>query len=336
MFWPVHPHPLPDELLSSWLVRLAAANHCKVHSFFADFAGHQHGLWARDLDKLAPQDLLYYLERHTGQPLSRLDATTLRSFEGLVFEHLNPWGNTRWITPLGIYHRQRRQFGLQYCPQCLFEDGETPYYRKQWRLSFYTACDRHQRRLLDRCPRCQKPVMFFRRELGRRSTIHGGDIATCHHCHFDLRRAAFLSPEWLDWQSYQAYLSVLMFFELGWTTPAKPLAFSYSGLFFDGLAELVRIMASPRQSPTLRRFQARVIDAANLGFSVVPRSTHVDHLPVHDRHALIAHAFWLLHDWPHRLVNLARESGCSRSRLLPETAGYPFWLLQDLTDQLAI
>ena len=64
--WPIHPHPRPDELLSSWMVRLAHANRYKVHDFYALYFGRERQIWNRDIDHLAPDWLLNGLSFHTG------------------------------------------------------------------------------------------------------------------------------------------------------------------------------------------------------------------------------------------------------------------------------
>jgi hypothetical protein len=37
--WPVHLQPLNDELLSSWMIRLAHGNGYKAHDFYAHYFG---------------------------------------------------------------------------------------------------------------------------------------------------------------------------------------------------------------------------------------------------------------------------------------------------------
>ena len=56
----IHPKPQYDELLSSWLVRVALANDTAATSFtnmhFREYA--RNIIWQRDLDIWCPQDLM--------------------------------------------------------------------------------------------------------------------------------------------------------------------------------------------------------------------------------------------------------------------------------------
>ena len=61
----IHPKPQYDELLSSWLVRVALANDTAATSFtnmhFREYA--RNIIWQRDLDIWCPQDLMKRLSK---------------------------------------------------------------------------------------------------------------------------------------------------------------------------------------------------------------------------------------------------------------------------------
>ena len=63
--WPIHYKPLPDELLSSWLVRLAHGHGLKVQTFCNLIFGNSQQVWNRDIDRLAPTWLLDQLSYRT-------------------------------------------------------------------------------------------------------------------------------------------------------------------------------------------------------------------------------------------------------------------------------
>src|ERR1700687_1233098 len=100
--WPARVKPRDDELLSSWIVRLAAANFLKLHSF-CKFVWPNRALWNRDIDKSADRGFVSPLIRSTGTPPARAWATTMASFEGRLYETHNANGNTQWIMPIGVY-----------------------------------------------------------------------------------------------------------------------------------------------------------------------------------------------------------------------------------------
>ncbi|MGO9601984.1 MAG: TniQ family protein [Candidatus Binataceae bacterium] len=319
--WPVHPHPLPDELLSSWLVRLAHANGLKVHTFFARNFGRERQIWTRDIDKFAPDWLIDGLCAGTGLDRDRIVATTLRSFEGFVYEKLNPFGNTKWILPLGVYHRTRRLPGLQFCPLCLRNDP-VPYFRKQWRLAFYTECDVHRIALCESCSRCGAPVTFFRTELGNKGFVGPASLLLCHKCAFALSRSPVQRFQWPDWQTAVEFRAWLMGYWMGWL-PLKSPNIGYSHLGYEVLHQVCRLLIRPLKiATTVRTF----------GFSIaIPspvrkRRVGFEHLPLQIRHSILTRATWLLHDWPNRFLAAAKSQRLGRSFLLRDLgSSAPHW-----------
>src|SRR5207237_99582 len=136
---PAIVQPQDDELLSSWIFRLAEINATKVHTFCKRYFPLQQ-VWNRDIDRLGPRAMLHTLSKITTIDYPRLLKSTFSDYEGFLFKELNSNGNSKWIMPLGIYHRTRKRFGLQFCPQCLIKDGNRPYFRKSWRLSLSIVC----------------------------------------------------------------------------------------------------------------------------------------------------------------------------------------------------
>lgn len=194
--WPVHPQPLPDELLSSWLIRLAHGNGLKVQSFYGGWLGRTFAMWNRDIDRLAPLDLIAALSSSTGIPASVLTAHSIRSFAGITSEEVSPGGHTDWLMPLQVYHRTRNGYGLMFCRSCLRQDRE-PYFRRQWRMALTTCCTLHGQLLLDRCTNCQSPVQPHRADMVRRRGLAAQVAMTrCACCGVDLRRGtmADLAP----------------------------------------------------------------------------------------------------------------------------------------------
>ncbi|WP_404990870.1 TniQ family protein [Duganella sp. 3397] len=148
--WPIHYKPLPDELLSCWLVRLAHGHGMKAQTFCNVIFGSQRQIWNRDIDRLAPKWLMDELTNRTGTPPEIVFKTTLRAYEGTLYRRFRSAGPLHCILVLQMYHRKRNGYGLQFCPQCLGSDS-IPYFRKQWRIALNTVCTTHRKMLLDRC-----------------------------------------------------------------------------------------------------------------------------------------------------------------------------------------
>lgn len=132
MLWPIHLKPLDDELLSSWMIRLARAYDIKPVWFWRLF-------WPvdfREIDVEAPGGLLGLLAAKTATPFARALATTL--------------------TMLAREHRVVRK--VRYCRACLADDPE-PYFRRRWQLHSFLLCEIHGIPLSSGCPEWQHELM---------------------------------------------------------------------------------------------------------------------------------------------------------------------------------
>lgn len=323
--WPVHPHRQNDELLSCWIVRIAHANHLKLQSFTTLALGSGAALWNRDIDRSANDALLERLSDQTGSTADDLRGGLLAGYESLLFERHNPNGNTKWILPLGVYHRKRKSYGVQFCPLCLFFDA-VPYYRRRWRLSFSTVCDVHGSMLHDRCPQCGAPVVYFRNDLGYRSGYRLGDLVSCWQCDFDLRRAPALSPSGPDGKSILALRSLGTFHDLGWWFQGGE-TLQYSPLYFEALHHLLMVLPSALGSRLLGYLEGQTGWCASI--DDMPGRMPFESRPISIRHKLLVSALWLLDDWPDRFVRAAAAVGLSQSRIL-RGESMPYWFESEI------
>lgn len=172
--WRVAVEPEPDELLSSWLHRLALAHGLPPRVFGAalELSG---GAWSGRLDLAPPAALLDRLARRTGLAAAAIAALSFRDFGATALllpmrTKISPRRSERW-----------RATWLQACPCCLAED-QNPHFCRVWRLATTIFCLRHARRLIDRCPACQQALVPF--DQAALAPQH-----FCAHCLFDLRRA---------------------------------------------------------------------------------------------------------------------------------------------------
>ena len=172
--WPVVAGPEPDELLSSWLHRLAFSNGLPPRAF-GPALDLGSGAWSGRLDLALPAIVQDRLVRCTGLTPGAVGGMTLAGV-----------GARALLLPLRADlspgRRGRRQAAwLQFCPQCLAED-EQPYFRREWRLATTIVCARHGSRLLDRCPACGQGLAPFNQASLRPQN-------DCAACGFDLASA---------------------------------------------------------------------------------------------------------------------------------------------------
>lgn len=313
--WPLHPKPLPDELLSSWLVRLAQAHGIKVQTLARLLFGSRHQLWNRDIDRLAAPWLLDTLSSNTATPPDAVRQTTLRAYQGRLYGAFRESSVLPWILPLKMYHRTRKGFGLQFCPRCLAADA-TPYFRKRWRVAFYTYCSIHDVLLQDRCPQCHTPVIFQRRELGRPDVIDAGPLTQCFACDFDLRDATTVSPSFYEASAHQAFDIAAKRLEA--RGPAsKPRSLRY----YNTLHHLCWLLQSHYRHTRLLEFARRQVAAPTIQIDTTERQ--IEARAVAERHHIVQLAFWLLADLEPRLSAAHRDGSVTYSALMRDFADPP-------------
>lgn len=320
--WPVHPHPHDDELLTSWLQRLAIGNGIKVQRLCDLSFGRESSVWNRDFDRSAPPELISRLAFVTGQSVERIEAATLRPYAGIIAPAVYQSTSSPWILPLGIYHRTRRRFGMQFCPRCLREDPD-PYYRRIWRLAFMVQCPDHGCLLHDRCPRCEAPVIFQRIELGCRKLHRIAGTTVCFHCGLDLRQADLRYHPWADTSAMLNYLAMANFYWFGVNPTTVGLSSRHMVVFWT-LRTMCNVILSRREhlerlgEALCERFVA-IREVRSLG------SRELEGLPTYARAILIEATLSVMTSWPEQLLGLLSEIDLTSGRLLHARSYDPIW-----------
>lgn len=193
MLWRVRSEPVPwsrrvepvdDELLSSYLIRIAV-EHCADPYRFCMHTLGDMPVWNRDIDRTASSQVRSRVAELSHRSLEEVDRMTLAPWElqlrGSVPD--SRWTTGTWINSIGVYHRLRKAHGLQVCMACL---NESAAYLRIWRLSFVTVCPRHLCLLIDACPTCGAPIVPHRQPA----------LAfNCHQCYGGLKLAAAATSE---------------------------------------------------------------------------------------------------------------------------------------------
>jgi hypothetical protein len=277
----------------------------KVHTFCSlTWPGKQ--IWNRDIDKSADAGILEVLSIKTGTPIERVRKTTLAAYENILYEKHNTLGPTSWIMPVGVYHRTRKQFGLQYCPLCLAEDEE-PFFRCKWRLAFIVSCERHQTLLHDRCPRCGAAVNFHRHELGSPRKFVVDLLTLCHVCRFDLRTIDSRFTTHVTHMESEFTTLLLRAMDAGYVQLSESVQ-TYSQLFFAGLRQLMKIAAM--RNNRVEKLRRAIGEARGLGIYSPPTigsQPDVQEMSIEARRQLLWIACQLLEEWPFRFVELSRK-----------------------------
>lgn len=304
--WPIRYKPLPDELLSSWLVRLARGHGLRVQTFCNLIFGNQLQVWNRDIDRLGPDWIVDVLSERTGTPIGVARGATLRSYEGLLYPAFRTSGALQWITTLQMFHRTRQGYGMQYCPLCLFEDM-VPYFRKEWRVAFVTICSRHQCMLRDRCVACGAGVAFHRGDMGNLQGQHRESIADCFAC------GASLASDLVD--SVESYEPLVM----DWLSEISKTALA--GTLSPDMLDTLNVM---RQMALLllSRYSSVKLHAHVCGelalppMELVPGHISYESRTLSERHHVIQLVGWLMIDLEPRLRGAWRAKAVRYNQML--------------------
>ena len=300
---PAHPKPLPDELLSSWLTRLAISNSTRCYSFVNSMLCYPNEIWARDIDRSAREDLLELLSIKTPTSIQQLRQMTLSYYDGKIVDNVKYDRHCQWILEIGVYHRKRKRAGLQFCPHCL-KDDPLPYFRKEWRLSFVTFCERHSCLLRDCCPSCKSSIAYHRLGSFRKVFIPNMLVSTCFHCHFDLRQS---KPESIDRKARGLRLIQSSMIKSTHTKHLREAVLAKSSIeLYSGLANLLFLLKRPK---TIALREYLVLDNELNTYTL-----HSDRIPSFEAEPIEARDNYmillctLLQDWPEYFLQACRES----------------------------
>jgi hypothetical protein len=305
---PAHPRLKPDELFSSWVVRTAIANQTRLYSLVRGILGESYHLFHHvDIDRGVTHSILEDFAKATSTPTIDIWRSTL-SHEAMHINDVHERnGHTLWLVPFGFVPRQRRQTGIQYCPICLKLDKQ-PYFRKSWRLAYYTECERHHVLMEDTCPHCQAPVGFFQLKLGDWPRDKSMGLNRCFKCDGALSDAMPKRSEWPELEHGLAVRSILL---------SQGLDFRFiERRIFRPASSLMKVLRMLIGALCSRSSRGELYDhlASQLwpyGYTVLSnRGTNFEFRTVEERHRLFGLAVWLLMDWPRRL-----EAACMTLRL---------------------
>lgn len=177
--WPISLPVLPDEALSSWILRAALSLSCEP-STFATFLWGSYQVWGHDLDRGLKDNDYDQLSEYTGISIENFrNATFDKVLPNIVDDYKKDRVILPWILTRSARFRHCHN-GFQFCPQCFVED-ELPYFRLYWRYAWHSVCSKHKVRLSDQCFKCLRPVQPTMLGLEHKF------LCICAFCKVDLR-----------------------------------------------------------------------------------------------------------------------------------------------------
>jgi hypothetical protein len=169
---PFAPRPYSDELLSSWLLRVAAANLVSLHELLGGFEDHYGPVLTNTpIDYDVPDAAVTALSQFCRVAPERIQALDLR----LRATHLSPVLLLRYPQDLSLmwcYRCSQHRVRYAFCPVCLARQ-RVIHIRWDWSVACLIRCAVHRVPLLDNCPACGEPDPL---------TFSGFDSSPAHLC----------------------------------------------------------------------------------------------------------------------------------------------------------
>lgn len=320
----MHPDPLNDESLLSWLHRSAIMNGQNM-SEFAMMTTDDIDILKRDLEVFLPEKILIKIMSRTGKTRDQVLATTFLPERSHLFADHDSTKQISWVMPIGIkVHGEQKGFGQQYCPLCLSEDPT--YFRKSWRLLFVTACEKHKVYLHDRCPHCQSRINLrksYLKDIQNEIPTHNC-LRLCSTCGYELSNTKTMTAD-DSVLAFQVFNIDMM--KHGYGALGKEVI-SYSHLYFQGLRLVISAVLQKMSCERLHELvchaigikpfredlkQHRHIELATLTLEVRIKAMKMD--------------YWLMENWPHQFKHACNEANITSTKLLQNLDPRPFWLL---------
>lgn len=306
--WPYQPRPLPDELLSSYMVRLALGMDLKPITFLNTVWGSARNLLAQDLDNFVPQRIASRIEAGAGIKADAVRSMALSSYVGTLLTSHNPRGRNPWLLPTTIDNIRRHRHGLQFCPICLATDP-VPHFRKRWRIAFVTTCTTHGVLLRDRCAACDEPV-------------HQHAAASPRHCAACGSGLCVPTPSIArhDHIAWQARLEAGL--KQGWIMLGGEATRAH--VMFAIVRQVAALLVNGKRADCLRDEAARAWGGDPAPYAKPTARQPIEYLDVADRHRLFDLVERLMQGWPHRFVHACHEADLHRSHAIKDMTDPPF------------
>ncbi|PTT68953.1 MULTISPECIES: TniQ family protein [unclassified Chryseobacterium] len=303
--------PEEDEILSSWIFRLARSHKMKPFTF-AKYGLEVPDLWNRDFDKFYNQKLVDLLTTLTPLNHCKINSLHLISYQDIIFNSKINSAFTEGILNVGVEHRMRNNKGLLACPLCL---SKKEFYKKSWRLVSSIVCTDCLCNLIDECPDCKMPIVFQRLDIGKKDVYLEKPMYLCWNCNNDLRKNYTLIDKNSDIFKYQEYINRTI--EYGYNKNTQ-----YSFNYFSVLFSILR----KSRSSSAKFFRLREAFTKEFEISSDELSIHNFELSLQLRKLLLPLIYNLLSDLDQNFIPFCERNFIRISDIRTDGQPLPFWI----------
>ncbi|WP_300978337.1 TniQ family protein [Flavobacterium sp.] len=299
--WPLYVHPLPDELFSSWICRLANNHRVSPEILINESLNKKSPIKINinNIDIEPEPNIIDIITKNTPIKIEELTKLFLTDYESNIVENNIPEEILFSLLFLNINDPKKSKRRIVFCPNCLAKG--TPYFRKKWMLTTSIVCCECKSYLIDHCPSCYKPFSYW--NSNKNSIQINYSITTCK-CGCDISKFSFpfrSSKLEIDYQNYIDFT-----INNGFNDHTQ-YSFTYLNVLIFTASMIKNIIKASRNKKKLFKVYPDVIMDIK-----VPSNKWT----LSDRQHLLPIAFYLLQDFPNRIryvfpkkYNLKREFG---------------------------
>lgn len=300
---PLIPVPFSDEILSSWIARLAYANQMHPKTFLNTYLGIKHRDHFKNcLDAHINDEILNCLQTITSQDFA-LKNMTLQSYVGILGECI-------------IKERHNTYLGhMQFCPQCLNE--HIPYYKKLWHVNLLTICAKHHCFLYDACPQCKKPIEALKMHH------NAFDYTFCYYCGYDLKKAPIKKIGKKATFGILANQKLAKMIEDGYIQLGESVVYSFC--FVDTITQLSKLILLRRNFAFIHKHPLFKLLENRLKSSLSSKqSTHLQ-LTIAEKYALFGLIMYLFEDYPNHFSQFITMNHLTHWDMMKDLRYKAFW-----------
>jgi len=307
--WPLYVPPLPDELFSSWIFRLANNHRISPESLINEYLDEKLLIKINNIDIQPEFNIIEVITKNTPLKEEEVKELFLTHYKPNVIENNTSNEIINSLYFLKVNDPKNKKNGIVFCPNCLSKG--IPYFRRKWLLTSSIVCCECNSYLMDYCPNCFKHFSYC--QTAKKSELVNNPITTCK-CGYDISKFSFpLSPSQLE-IDYQKYIDFTI--DNGFNNHTQ-YSFTYLNTLMFTASMIKKIIKSPKYKKKLNKIYPDLI---------IDIEVPTNKWTLSDRQYLLPIAFYLLENFPNRI----KEVFPKKYNLKKEFGQLPYWFEKEL------
>ena len=307
--WPLNVPPLPDELFSSWMFRLANNYRISPESLVNEYSDEKLHIKINTIDIKPESNIIDIITKNTALKEKEIEKLFLNHYKSNITENNISDEVINSLHFLKVNDPKNKKNGIIFCPNCL--SNGIPYFRRKWLLTSSIVCCECNSYLMDYCPNCFKHFSFW--YSTKKSELVNNSITTCK-CGYDISKFSFpLSPSQLE-IDYQKYIDFTI--DNGFNEHTQ-YSFTYLTTLMFTASMIKKIIKSPKYKKKIKKIYPDLI---------IDIEVPTNKWTLSDRQYLLPIAYYLLDNFPNRI----KEVFPNKYNLKKEFGQLPYWFEKEL------